>query len=96
MRAEPDAVFTVSDTVALGALRFLRERGLSVPDDIAIVGYDDLPPAIQADPPLTTVRQPVAQTGQLAVETLLKILDDPDCNPQQRVLPVEMKIRSSA
>ena len=71
---KPEAVFVASDTMALGALRALREAGLRAPDDIALVSHDDLPPAVQADPPLTTVQQPIARTGQLAVEKLARII----------------------
>lgn len=93
--AEPDAVFVTSDTMALGALRALREQKISVPDQIAIVGYDDLPPAIQADPQLTTVRQQIAKVGELAVETLLQSIDNPDRPLRQLKLPVELIVRAS-
>lgn len=93
--AQPDAVFVTSDTMALGALRALRERGLHVPDDIAIIGFDDLPPAIQADPQLTTIRQPIARTGELAVETLLEMIENPERPLRQLQLPVELIVRAS-
>ena len=91
----PDAVFVASDTMALGALRALREADLSVPDDIALVSHDDLPPAVQADPPLTTVQQPITMTGRMAVETLIKIIDDNPTTPQQVILPDKLVIRAS-
>src|SRR5581483_2858416 len=59
LRREPDAVFVASDSMALGALRALREVGKRAPQDIAIVGFDDMPFAAHTDPPLTTVRQPI-------------------------------------
>ncbi len=93
---EPEAVFVGSDTMSLGALRALREAGLRVPQDIALVSHDDLPPAVQADPPLTTVQQPIARTGALAVETLAQIIGD--CGgfgALQTVLPVQLVIRES-
>jgi LacI family transcriptional regulator len=93
--AKPDAVFVTSDTMALGALRTLREHDLHVPDDIAIVGYDDLPPAVQADPQLTTVRQPIEQTGHLAVETLLQLIENPQRPLRQIQLPNELIVRDS-
>ncbi|MFE6234070.1 LacI family DNA-binding transcriptional regulator [Cellulosimicrobium sp. NPDC057862] len=64
----PTAVFACSDDTALGALRALREAGLSVPDDVSLVGFDDLPVAAWTDPPLTTVRQPLVEMGASAVE----------------------------
>jgi LacI family transcriptional regulator len=92
---KPDAVFVASDTMALGALSALREAGLRVPHDVAIVAYDDLPPAFQADPPLTTIRQPIEQTGILAVETLKQIITDSNQPPRQMILPVELVVRQS-
>ncbi|MCQ3929858.1 MAG: LacI family transcriptional regulator [Chloroflexi bacterium] len=91
----PDAVFVTSDTMALGALRALQEAQLRVPDDIAIVGYDDLPPAVQANPQLTTIRQPIEQTGFLAVATLVKILSGEPPESHEIVLPVELVVRAS-
>ena len=93
---KPQAVFVASDTMALGALRALREAGLRVPEDIGLVGHDDLPPAVQADPPLTTVRQPIARTGQLAVDKLAQIIDASDGTPAENsVLPVKLIVRES-
>ena len=93
---KPEAVFVATDTMALGALRALREAGLRVPDDIALVSHDDLPPAIQADPPLTTVRQPIARTGQLAVEKLARIIAQGGKVPAEKtILPVELVVRES-
>jgi DNA-binding LacI/PurR family transcriptional regulator len=65
------AVFAQSDLLALGAIRELRARGLSVPEDISVVGYDDIPVASFVDPPLTTVRQPMREVGALAAKVLL-------------------------
>ena len=83
----PDAVFVQSDSMALGALRALRDAGLRVPDDIAIVGFDDLPPATQSEVPLTTVRQPIHETGMLAVDTLLDMIHNPGQEAQHHILP---------
>src|SRR5689334_5478381 len=59
----PEAVFVASDTMAMGALRAITEAGLRVPADIAVVSFDDLPAAAYANPPLTTIRQPIAELG---------------------------------
>jgi len=92
----PEAVFVASVTMALGALRALREAGIRVPEDIALVGHDDLPPAVQADPPLTTVQQPIARTGQLAVDKLAQIIGRGDGMPvENSVLPVKLVVRES-
>lgn len=93
---KPEAVYVASDTMALGALRALREAGIHVPNDIAVVSHDDLPPAMQADPPLTTVHQPVATSGETAVERLVQIINNKgDLPTRQIVLPVELVIRAS-
>ncbi len=93
---KPDAVFVASDTMSLGALRALREADLRVPQDIAIVSHDDLPPATQADPPLTTVRQPIGQAGHSAVERLGEmILGAASTPPQGFINPVELIVRAS-
>ena len=75
------AVFVASDTVALGAKAGIRERGLSIPEDIALVGFDDLPFAQYTDPPLTTVSLPVPELAKQAGEMLVRILNNehPDC-----------------
>ena len=91
----PDAVFVASDTMALGALRALREAGKRVPEDIAMVGYDDMPFAARTDPPLTTVRQPIHRAGFVAAETLMDLINEPDSAPRRVILPTELVIRES-
>ncbi|GAB4536048.1 MAG: LacI family DNA-binding transcriptional regulator [Anaerolineae bacterium] len=91
----PDAVFIASDTMAFGGLRALREAGLSVPDDVAVVGFDDLPMSALSDPPLTTVRQPIRRLGAQAIETLIDILTNGTQPPQRITLSIELVIRSS-
>jgi LacI family transcriptional regulator len=68
----PTAVFAASDQMALGAIEALRRRGLRVPEDMSLVGFDDLPEVRWSAPPLTTVRQPLADMGKLAVRTVLE------------------------
>lgn len=93
---KPEAVFVASDTMALGALRALREAGLRAPEDIALVSHDDLPPATQADPPLTTVQQQIATTGQMAVEKLAQIIMTGKACPAQHIInPVKLIVRAS-
>jgi DNA-binding LacI/PurR family transcriptional regulator len=70
----PTAVFCYNDMSALGAMRSIRLRGLRVPEDISIVGFDDLFLASYMQPPLTTVRQPMRRMGQLAMESLCKLM----------------------
>ncbi|MBC8172042.1 MAG: substrate-binding domain-containing protein, partial [Anaerolineae bacterium] len=91
----PEAVFVASDTMALGALRAIQEAGLVVPQDIAMVSFDDLPTAATANPPLTSVHQSPQAHGALAVETLLDIVRH-GANPIRHViLPTELVIRAS-
>jgi LacI family transcriptional regulator len=93
---KPDAVFVQSDAMAIGAIRAIREHGLKIPDDIAIASFDDLPFAATADPPLTSIRQPIFRTGFLAVETLIDIIRT-SAEPTRRiVLPVELVMRASS
>ncbi|MCA9875424.1 MAG: LacI family DNA-binding transcriptional regulator [Anaerolineales bacterium] len=92
---QPEAVFVASDTMAQGAIRAVAEAGLRVPKDIALIGYDDLPPAAQTVPPLTTIRQPIKRAGYTAVETLLDILAHGAEPPRRIILPTELVIRHS-
>jgi LacI family transcriptional regulator len=92
---QPDATLVASDTMAFGALRALREAGLSVPDDVAVVGFDDLPTSALADPPLTTIRQPIRRVGAQAVETLIDILTNGPEPPRRITLSTELIIRAS-
>ncbi|RMG87753.1 MAG: LacI family transcriptional regulator [Chloroflexi bacterium] len=91
----PDAIFIASDSMAIGAMRAIREAGLQVPDDVAIVGFDDLPTAVQTDPPLTTIHQPIDEVGRLAVSTLLDLADNPETTPREIILPTKLVIRAT-
>jgi LacI family transcriptional regulator len=91
----PDAVFVGSDSMAMGALRALRDANLRVPEDVAIAGFDDMPFAARTDPALTTVRQPIHRTGYVAAETLIDLVEHPGSNSRRIVLPTEIVIRNS-
>jgi len=91
----PDGIFAASDAMALGALRALNDLGKRVPDEVAIVGFDDLPPAATASPSLTTIRQPIKRIGELAVETLMEIIEEGVSPAKRRILPAELIIRKS-
>jgi LacI family transcriptional regulator len=92
---KPTAVFVASDMMAEGAMRALREAGQLVPQDVAIVGYDDMPNSSRITPPLTTIRQPTNRMGSLAVDALIDIIQYPSPNKRHIVLPVELVIRES-
>jgi len=90
-----DAVFAASDLMADGALRTLRQAGRRVPDDVAIVGFDDNAGAKYTEPPLTTVRQPIFEIGRTLARQLLKLAAGKEIEPAV-VLPTELIIRESA
>ena len=90
-----DAVFVSSDMMAIGAQQAIRQAGLRIPNDIAVVGFDNLPQAALADPPLTTVQQPIEELGIVAVEMLHELLNDSTRSPRQIILPVELIRRTT-
>jgi LacI family transcriptional regulator, repressor for deo operon, udp, cdd, tsx, nupC, and nupG len=92
----PDAIFAVSDTLAIGAINGLRSVGKRTPDDVAVVGFDDISVAAQIDPPLTTVAQPMRELGETAARLLLKRLADPAANVPGVLLPHRLVVRGSA
>ncbi len=90
-----DAVFAASDPMALGAMQALADAGLRVPDDVAVVGFDDAPEAEKADPPLTTVRQSVSMLSATMVDLLLGRLSGEATDPHVLV-PTELIVRASS
>ncbi len=95
LSAKPDAIFAASDVMALGAMRAVREAGLHVPDDVAFVGFDDLPIASVEDVQLTTIRQPVDQFGVRAVELLLDEIENGINPPRHVILDTALIVRES-
>ncbi|MEW5989859.1 MAG: LacI family DNA-binding transcriptional regulator [Chloroflexota bacterium] len=93
-QGRPDAVFVASDVVALGAIGALREAGLRVPDDVSIVGFDDVPLAAYFDPPLTSVRVPAHDLGLAAGNALLDRIAGREV-PDRTLLPTELIVRAS-
>ncbi|APW36229.1 LacI family transcriptional regulator [Rhodoferax koreense] len=91
----PSAVFVCNDLMAIGALRALHESGLRVPDDISIVGFDDIELAAYTCPPLTTVAQPKHLIGALAVDMLLERVDGRRREMRKLVLQPELRVRAS-
>lgn len=92
-KAPFDAVFAASDLIAIGAMRALKERGLRVPEDVAVVGFDDIPMASFANPPLTTVLQDTRLAGERLVETLIQSIER---KPAHSVmLPARLIVRRS-
>jgi LacI family transcriptional regulator len=91
----PDAVFCGGDTAAIGAIHAIQEAGLRVPDDIAVVGFDDLDVATQITPALTTIRHRVTDIGSRAARLLIELLDGQLEHPHHVVMPTELVIRGS-
>ncbi|GAA3428831.1 LacI family DNA-binding transcriptional regulator [Streptosporangium sandarakinum] len=89
------AVFVASDEMAFGVVRALHELGRRVPDDISVVGVDDIALASYCSPPLTTVAQPFADMGALAVHHLVRHLNDPDAAPEPAAVEPALVVRAS-
>jgi len=92
---KPDAIFAASDVMAIGAMRAVNEANLRIPEDIAFVGFDDLPIATYSNIQLTTVRQPVVQTGIRTVETLIDLIENGIKQPRHIILDTELVVRES-
>ncbi|GLQ99133.1 LacI family DNA-binding transcriptional regulator [Dyella mobilis] len=93
-RRPPTAIFAANDDVACGVIREAYERGLAVPDDLSVCGFDDTPVSQLISPGLTTVRQPCREIACLAVESVLRSIRDPALRQQARV-PYQMQLRAS-
>ena len=91
----PEAVFAANDSMAAGALRALHEAGIRVPEDVALMGFDGLPASERAVPPLTTIRQPVTETGARAVQMLNELINGEAQRPHVEIMPVELVVRGS-
>lgn len=92
----PSAIFSFNDRMAMGAIKRLREAGLRVPEDVAVVGFDDIPAAALFDPPLTTVRQPAQEMGATAARLLFDLIEGRAVDTEEVVLPTELVVRRSS
>jgi DNA-binding LacI/PurR family transcriptional regulator len=93
--AEVTAVVAYNDLMALGVLSRLADRGIGVPDEISVVGFDDIPMAGMATPHLTTVALPLEQSGRVAIELLLEQLAHPGSGTHEQSLPAQLIVRAS-
>ena len=92
----PTAILAMSDVMAIGVMWAAREAGLSVPDDLSVVGFDDLDLARHSNPPLTTVHQPIRQKGEESARLLLRMIANPDSErPEHKILDTRLMIRGS-
>lgn len=91
----PTAIFASSDQMAFGVYEAIRQRGMRVPDDVSVVGFDDLPEVRWSSPPLTTVRQPLSEMGVLAARTVLRLAAGETLESPRIELATELVIRES-
>ena len=91
----PNAVFVASDVVALGAMTAVRERGMRIPQDVALVGFDDIFLAAYVSPPLTTVRLPAYGLGWAAGDRLIRLINKDKLVEREVLLGSELVIRQS-
>ncbi|MEV4313681.1 LacI family DNA-binding transcriptional regulator [Actinocrispum sp. NPDC049592] len=94
-RPDVDAIFAASDLMAVGVLRALHRAGRRVPDDVAVIGFDDLPLSRRTEPPLTTVRQPIEEMAARMTRELLAMING-SATPCRVVLDTELVVRESA
>jgi LacI family transcriptional regulator len=95
MKHRPTAILCANDQLAIGAMKALQERGISIPRDISVVGFDDIEWAVHASPPLTTLRSPRQQMGVIAVNLLTARIADPGRPFETRFLDAELVVRES-
>lgn len=91
----PTAIFACNDLMAVGVMAKALEIGLSVPGDLSVIGFDDIRPAIYANPPITTIKQPKYEMGVASTELLLARMRDNERAPQQQILDTSLVIRQS-
>jgi LacI family transcriptional regulator len=94
-RPLPEAIICANDQMAIGAVRTLTGRGIRVPEEVAVVGFDDIFPASLTDPPLTTVHQPMRKIGERGCDRLIERITDPSLRSRIELLPAELVLRSS-
>lgn len=95
LSSPPTAIFASNDVSAFGAMEAVRHHGLCIPDDVSILGFDDIPQAAQMYPSLTTIRQPLAEMGRAATQLLFTYINEPDAPIKRLELPTELIVRRS-
>jgi len=91
----PTAIFASNDVMAMGAMDAVRNRGLRVPDDVSVIGFDDIPQAAMIRPALTTIGQPLEKMGRVATQMLLDLLRHPNKDANRIELPTQLIVRDS-
>lgn len=95
LRTPPTAIFASNDLMAFGTLQAAGERGVRVPDDLSIIGFDDIPHAVMVHPRLTTIHQPLDQMGRVSVRMLLDQIEQPEKPPRHLTLATRLILRES-
>lgn len=91
----PTAIFAANDVSAFGVMDAVRDLGLRIPDDISVIGFDDIPDALTSNPPLTTIRQPMREMGKRATRMLLEFISDQAREIERVELPTVLIVRST-
>ncbi len=95
LRKPPTAIFASNDIMAFGVMEAVRDSGLRIPDDISIVGFDDIPQCLMTHPAMTTVRQPLREMGRVATQMLLRVIDNPQQPPERVRLNTQLVTRGT-
>jgi LacI family repressor for deo operon, udp, cdd, tsx, nupC, and nupG len=95
MSQRPTAIFCMNDEMAIGSIQTLKSYGISVPGDISVTGFDDIPYARYWDPALTTIAQPAKEIGKTAIDTLLQLIEGKTLSQREYILPYEFVARKS-
>ena len=95
LEVPPTAIFAANDGMALAVIAAATARGLAIPSDLSVIGFDNVPESALATPPLTTVEQPIRQMGVEAVRILMALLEEPTRAPERVVLPTRLVVRHS-
>lgn len=95
-KKRPTAVLAVADIIAIGVLQAALSAGVRVPDDLAVIGFDDIPLATWTNPPLTTVHQPIVEKGEVAAQQLVALIADENPSELKTLLPTKLVVRQSA
>ena len=91
----PTAIFAANDVTAIASIRVAEELGLRVPQDLSVVGFDNIPDSALCEPPLTTVEQPIHEMGRIATEALIKLINGEVLDASHVTLPTKLVLRRS-
>ena len=95
LKNRPTALFAISDFMAIGVIKAIKEKGLKIPDDFAVMGFDNISFTSMYDPMVSTISQPRYDMGRAAMELILKQLQGVQCNYEELLLEHELIIRES-